>query len=255
MFVVFIALSVIMIFGRFQARNQILIIPWALTGLGVILSFKRHLWIAVMVSFLLILYMGRRRELHRVVFGSLVILFFSLLVVFFLYNFTGTIGPHFIDSSIDRLTSLFRPDTYTDPTSSLRWRDFEYEYGIPQFLSHPIFGLGLGAKYRPYIVPKDWEGFDGRGWIHNGNLWLLVKTGLLGFLPLITVILSSLYRGFKSWRLVPETWKRYLAFGCALSILGMLIGSFIEPTWMRLSWTAIIGIILGVNEILLKEVT
>lgn len=255
MFVVFVALSVTLIFGRFRTRNQILIFPWVLTGLGVLLSFKRHLWIAVMVSFLLIIYLGRRRELNRVVNGGLVILFLSLLVVFFLYNFTGPVGPHFIDSSLDRLLSLFRPDTYTNPTSSLRWRDFEYQYGIPQFLSHPIFGLGLGAKYRPYIIPKDWEGFDGRAWIHNGNLWLLVKTGLLGYLPLITVILISLYRGFKYWRLIPETWKRYLVLGCALSILGMIIGSFIEPTWMRLSWTTIIGIVLGVNELLIKEVT
>ena len=84
-------------------------------------------------------------------------------------------------------------------------------------------------------------------------MWVLVKGGVLTYLPLLWLITLGLYRGFKYWRLVPESWKRLLVLGLTLSLVGMFIGSFIEPTWMRESWTALIGVVLGINELILKK--
>jgi hypothetical protein len=252
MFVVFIALSAVITLGGRKTSNQILILPWALTGLGVILAFKRHQWIPVILAFLIIMYLGRGKEMARLFRSGLFISFIVLVSVFILYNFTGSTGPNFINSSIDRLISLFRPETYEVP-STLRWRDFEYKYAFDKLLSRPFFGIGLGAKYRPYIVGKDWEGFDGRSYIHNGNMWILAKAGLLSYLPLLWAILLSLFRGFKYWRINPVGWKRYYVLGFTLALLGMLIGSNIAPIWMKFAWTTLIGFVLGINELLLKE--
>ncbi|MGD8457116.1 MAG: O-antigen ligase family protein [Anaerolineales bacterium] len=252
MFIIFICLSAYLLFDKLQTRNWILLLPWALTGMGVIISFKRHLWVAVMVIFAILFYLGRNRDLQRFIAGAIAIIGIMIVGIIYLYNFTGTTGPNLVESSIDRLVSLVQPSTYTDPESSLRWRDFEYEYAFPQISAHPILGLGLGAEYRPWIPPNDWEGFDGRKYIHNGNVWVLVKGGVLTYLPLLWLVILGIYRGFKYWRSVPESWKRLLVLGFTLSLVGMFIGSFIEPTWMKESWTALIGILLGINELLIR---
>jgi hypothetical protein len=254
MFVVFVALSVVVTLGRSRTSNQILLIPWVLTGLGVILIFKRHLWIPAILAFLIIVYLGSAREMARLFRGGLIILFIMLVSLIILYNFTGEVGPQFIDSSIDRLISLFREETYMVP-STLRWRDFEYKYAFEKFISHPFFGIGLGAKYRPYIVGKDWEEYDGRTYIHNGNMWVLSKGGLLSYLPLLWVIVSSISRGFKYWSMNQGGWKRYYVLGFTLAIFGMFIGSNISPLWMKLAWTTLIGFVLGINELLLQKAT
>lgn len=249
MFVVFITLSVISLFDKFRT---ILLLPLVLTGLGVLLSFKRHLWFGVILAFLLIAYFGGKKELQKLFSVGLVGLVVIFMGLAYLNNFTGAVGPHLIESSVDRLVSFVRPSTYTDPNSSLRWRDFEYEYAIPQIVSHPLLGLGLGAEYRPHIYPKDWEEFDGRGWIHNGHVWVMVKAGLLAYTPLLILLLLFLYRGFKYWSTITESWKRGYYLGFTLAFLGMVIGAMIEPLIIAWHWTALMGVMMGVNEYILR---
>ena len=254
-FVVFVTLSVVLLFDDFRAKNELLLIPLALTGLGLVFTFKRHLWFSAIMAFLLILYLGRKKELQRLIRGGAVIFLAAIIGVIFLVNFTGKAGPDLVNSSLDRLLSFVQPETYTDPNSSLRWRDFEYQYAIPQIISHPMLGLGLGSKYRPFVYPKDWAEFDGRGWIHNGHLWVIVKAGLLTYIPMLFFLVLFLYRGFKYWRLIPASWSRVYYLGFTIATLGMVIGSIIEPMIISWQWSVLIGTMMGCNEVILRSVS
>lgn len=254
-FVGFVIVFAILWFEGFKPGNWILIVPALLMAFGILLTFKRHYWAAIIIISLIIIYLGGRRHLQSVFVGALSALVIAGMVLFYLMYFTGATGPRLISGSVTRLTSLADPRTYTDPNSSLRWRDFEDQYSLPQIAAHPLIGLGLGARYRPLVPPRDWAGFDGRAYIHNGHLWLLVKTGFLGYLPLLFVFIISLYRGFKYWRLIPDPRKRLYVLGFTLALMGMLIGSWVEPTLMEASWTPVIGLILGCNEVVLSKLS
>jgi O-antigen ligase len=251
-FVGFIALSAVISFFPIGKRNVFQYIGFALTAIGVLLTFKRHFWGASFLLFLIIIYLSRQKELNRMIVAGIVSLSFALLGVFFLMNYTGEAGPDLIAGSVDRFTSLTKLQTYNDPNSSLRWRDFEYEYAAPQIAAHPFFGLGLGAVYRPFVPDKDVVGRELYDWIHNGYLAVLTFTGFLGLFPILWMMVLTLYRGFKYWRNIQNYSYRVYMLGFTLAILGMLIGTWVEPMVIETRWTALVAVMMGVNEVIIK---
>jgi O-antigen ligase len=157
---------------------------------------------------------------------------------------TGTLG---------RLASLTSTESFEDPNSSLRWRDFEYQFALPQIVSHPFIGVGAGAMYRPFVVGRDSELFDGRRYIHNGHLSIIVKSGLLGYLCFLVFSLIALFRGFKNWRRITSPQLRAVVLGFSFAYSGILIGSTVSPMILTGSWTPVIGIMLGINEVIIAK--
>ena len=250
-FVAFVITCSIWFFDNKNPNNHILPISIALSGIGVLLPFKRHLWGAFVVIFLIMLLVSNRREMQRILLRSFSAFAFMLVGLFFVMNYTGTAGSDLVVSSADRMFSLLRADTYDEPNSSLRWRDFENYYASLQIVSHPFIGIGLGTLYRPWIPGKDWEGFDGRGWIHNGFYWLLLRTGGIGFISMMGMMLAFVVRGFKYWRTVPH--GAYV-LGSTLAIIGMLMGNWVEPMISEWYWAALTATLMGLNEVAIRSI-
>jgi len=248
-FVTFVTGCSIWFFDKKHSGNLILAIPLALTGLGVLLTFKRHFWVSLVVIFLIIALISNRKELQRILIRGFATFAVMLLGLFFIMNYTGSVGPDLVAGSFNRVASLFRADTYEDPNSSLRWRDFENEYAVPQIISHPFIGIGLGTKYRPWVPNRDWSDFDGRAFIHNGFYWLLLRTGGIGFLSMMGVLVAVVVRGFKYWRIVPD--GAYV-LGFTLAIIGLLIGNWVEPLISEWYCTALLAALIGVNELSIR---
>ncbi|OQY34646.1 MAG: hypothetical protein B6243_05355, partial [Anaerolineaceae bacterium 4572_5.2] len=250
-FISFVLLSVILLSDDVRNSNRGLLIPWALAAIGVLLTFKRQLWIGALLTFPLIALFTKRRNLSKLVRGSMTILFVAVPGFLFLYAFTGDVGPKLINSSLVRLTSL---TNYDDPNSTLSHRSYEYDYAFPQIAAHPLLGLGLGSRYRPLVPGRDWEKYDGRAYMHNSYLWIVVKAGLLSFLPFLLLILRSLYRGFKYWRSVPDTRQGLYVLGFTLAFfLVLTTGSWASPALMEWGPPPAIGVMLGINELILKR--
>jgi O-antigen ligase len=123
---------------------------------------------------------------------------------------------------------------------------------VPQIKAHPVLGLGLGAHYRPFIPHRDHPGFDGRGFIHNSHLWLMVKTGLLGYAAMAGLMALFFYRGFRGWKRLPAGLSRTVVLGFTLACAGMLLGSLVEPMLIEWHWTALIAVMMGLNEVVLE---
>jgi O-antigen ligase len=251
-FVAFLFLSVIHAYQDFKLHRLWLLLPWLLTGLAVLLTFKRHFWVSVIAVFLLLLWFSKRDEVKRMAAWGFSIAVISLLGIALLVFAFGEPAVDLLNSSVVRLASLTRSETYQDPNSSLRWRDFEYQYAYPQILSHPLLGLGLGAQYRPLVPHRDHEGFDGRGFIHNAHVWIMVKTGLLGYVAMLCLIAIFLYRGFRYWNTLSTQPARATVLGCTLVFLGMFIGTIVEPMLIEWRWTALLALIMGINETVLR---
>ena len=96
-----------------------------------------------------------------------------------------------------RFDTLFNPDTLGE--SSLAYRQVETEYALPQIASHPLIGLGLGANYRPLDNRIDFGvlAYDKLAYIHNGHLWMILKTGIIGYLFFIWFLFLFFATQFK----------------------------------------------------------
>jgi O-antigen ligase len=115
----------------------------------------------------------------------------------------------------------------------------------------------MGAAYRPVDLRIDWR--DAAGFheltrhIHNGHLWILLQSGLLGYLSFVWLSLLFLVRGFRNWRRVSDHKMRGVLLGFTLVYLVVVIAAGANSSFMQWGWTPVFGILLGVNEIILRN--
>ena len=81
--------------------------------------------------------------------------------------------------------------------NSLNFRIQEIMYNFPRFHLHPLFGEGLGG-----LVLNDDPEHHGIPWryVADGYAFLLIKTGLVGFLLYIGMVTSAVRTGWASFK-------------------------------------------------------
>jgi O-antigen ligase len=221
---------------------------WAVLAGGVLLTFNRHSWAeaGLVLGMLALLVRGpAQRRFWAMAATLLVCVGVILLVVFAL---PGQRGDQLTQAVLTRLSTLLQPETFEE--RSLEFRYLENQYALRRIGERPLLGLGLGAAYRPLDPHLDWEGFDGRRYIHNGHLWLILKTGLLGYLSFLGLSVLFIWRGLRNWRHVPDDWGRGVSLGLTLSYVGLLVGSLFSPMVMEWFWTPVIALMMGISEVI-----
>ena len=232
------------------------LVQWTLLGTGVLLTFLRSYWAAtgMVVSFML--FLGGRQERRRLIgLGLVALLLLAGISVCNLVKPDSKLAS-LAAASVARGATLTTSQTIDE--DSLEWRYIENEYAVRQIMSHPWIGLGPGARYRP-VDPRldrgaDFTKIDPRRFIHNGHLAVMLGTGLLGYFCLAWLSAAFLIRGFRYWRIISDPQMRGLVLGFTLAFLGVLIAAVVNSTFMKWSWTPVIGIMMGINEVILRKV-
>jgi hypothetical protein len=65
--------------------------------------------------------------------------------------------------------------------------------------------------------------------------------------------LAFLMRGFRYWRGVADSQLKGMALGLTLVYLAVLIAAVVNSTFVQWAWTPVIGIIMGINEVILRK--
>jgi O-antigen ligase len=175
-----------------------------------------------------------------------------MMILLLAVNMPDSQAAKLVTGSFARLSTLWSTNTLGE--SSLQWRFIENEYALTQIISHPLLGIGLGANYRPWDPRIDHPrmGWDARGFIHNGHLWTLLKTGLLGYVSLMWLSVVFLIRGFRYWRSISNLEMRGIMLGFTLAYMGLLIAAIVNGIFRNWIWTPVIGIMMGFNEVVLR---
>ncbi|MBN2469711.1 MAG: O-antigen ligase family protein [Anaerolineae bacterium] len=249
-----ITMLVVMVFEGFRRHSLWRMLQVGLLLVAVIMTFNRNFWVALVLALMLIVWLtrGRARERSRLFQWAAIGL--ALIIVFLIVIALVPDMP-FADlayAAFDRFASLFEADTFQSRDSSFRWRDTEYHYALPQILNHPLLGLGMGARYRP-LTSLDHNAFDGRAYMHNGHLWVMVKIGMLGFGALAITAGLYLWRALKYWQFLPGPQMRGIVLGFGLTFIGAIIGSIVNPIITQWGWTTALGIMWGISELIILK--
>ena len=161
---------------------------FVLQFLGLVGGMFRHLWLAVVVSFLFIFRYLKLVGKSKIIKIAGIIIFAGLFLILITLWFNGILGKDinftqniFFKSVVGRSLTLF--ETGNSIESAAGWRLATWQVALDKFLSSPILGIGLGQRfYFEYLGFIDIV--DIRN-IHNDFASLLVQLGLLGFLPFI----------------------------------------------------------------------
>ncbi len=251
--VAFLALTAIMVLDRPATAHPVRLIAWGLTGAAVLLTFNRSFWfsVALGLGLLAILLTGEdRRQYIRWSLAIGIALVASAAVMVAVAPETRV--SRLITASVYRFVTLADVSAYGEDRS-FRDRFPEYEYVIPQVVSQPVLGAGMGANYRPYDSRLDWEGHDARRYIHNAHLWLLMKSGLVGYGCLVWLLGAFLARAFKHWPRISDPELRGAVLSFAITTVGVLIAAIVNPILMQSFWTPVIGLMMGLSEQAIRD--
>jgi O-antigen/teichoic acid export membrane protein len=245
--VAFIVLAVLQIVDRRKPGS--VFAQWAVLAVGLVLTFLRSYWLASIAVFALLALVvkGQNRQRLLVWAGRITI---AVMVVVVLAGFLSpeSLVARTLEAATDRFNTIIRPWTVFTEDLSFRWRYAEYEYAIPQITSHPVLGIGMGARYRPRDPRLDGGFRDLRRYIHNGHLHIMMKTGILGYLALIWISLVFLRRGFRYWRSVADRRLQATTLGFVLCYCAVLLIAIVDPVFRETNWTTLLGLMIGFNE-------
>ena len=254
--VALISLSVLVILNRSLPRFVGSLFQFFVIGLAVLLTFNRSFWVMIFLALLVVGVMVSMQEKVKYAQIAIVIIVIGVVALAALPVFGGGHGGqigNLVDSTVVRASTLFNPNTANE--DSLQYRYIENGYAFPQIETHPLVGLGLGADYRPYDSRIDFTrtpNYDKYAYIHNGHLWVMLKTGLLGYFFLMWALFLFLKRGFQNWKRIPDPFMRGIALSFTVTILGVLIVTIVNPLFSVIYWTPVIAVLLGVNEVIFR---
>ncbi|MBN1312971.1 MAG: O-antigen ligase family protein [Anaerolineae bacterium] len=231
-----------------RIRDWLLLVP---LGIAIIFTFNRNFWVSIGMAVFILAYLGDRIGWQRfTVYGLGGALLLGLAIVISLSMPESKLG-RLTYATGERVVSLVKPTTYTEG-SSIQFRVIETQYALQQIDRRPVFGVGLGGYYRPYDSRLDWEYFDGRGYIHNGHLWLILKSGFAGYLCFLWLSIAFIVRSFRRWRSVRQLKYRSVLLGFVIIYLGVAFAAVVNPIYMQSNWTPLIGLMMGINEVILR---
>ncbi len=247
----FVSGLIALLVDRLRPTSVMRVLQVGILGLAVIFTFNRNFWINSVLSLALFAFLIQGRERHRAVAWSMALGLVIVMLLLIIFTQPGSSAADLVTATVDRFSTMVGSKVTDD--SSLRWRDAEYEYAIPQILSHPLTGLGAGASYRPFDSRMDSRGrFDGRAYIHNGHLWIMLQSGVAGYASLMWLSLRFVMRGFNNWRQVPDSRIKGIALSFSLVYLGSLLGNITSPLFMQWYWTPVFGLMMGANEVIYR---
>jgi hypothetical protein len=252
------ALLSILVLEKIKPRRLLKFLQFGLLGMALLFTFLRSYWAVLIIMFFLMGYIFRGYDRRRLIRWGLVAIFSAAMILLVIFSDPDSRAARLAGASMDRLSTLGRSGTFQGKDSSLNWRKIENRYAFSTIASHPLIGLGMGARYRPRDPRLDQRGasspsFDFRGYIHNGHLWVLLQSGLVGYISLMWLSLAFLIRGFRYWRSIANDRIRGVVLGFTLVYVAVLIAAVVNPTFTQWNWTPVIGIIMGINEVILMK--
>jgi O-antigen ligase len=254
----FVAILCILIIEKARQFRWLRNIQFALLGMALLITFLRSYYAALFIVLFLLAYLLKDYDKRRLIRGAVVGIFSAALIMLVVLSDPGSRATRLLGASLDRLGTLIWSKTYQGQDNSFNWRKIENRYAFSIIPSHPLFGLGMGARYRPrdFRIDKrrpSVSDYDFRKHIHNGHLWIILQSGLLGYISLMWLSLTFIIRGLKYWRKIADDRGRGVVLGFTLVYLALLAASWVNSTFVQWRWTPVIGLLMGINEVILRK--
>lgn len=247
-----ITICAILVLRSFQASSLLWFMQWGLVTTAVIITFNRNFWVGIVLGISILATQVRGASWKRYVSWGMAVVAMGISGVGILSMQPNSQITTLASASVQRLLTVFAGGGALDDPS-FQWRYPEYEHGLRQFTGRPILGIGTGVAYRPFDPRLDDPSSNLTRYLHNGHLWIAMKTGIVGYLFLISAVIIFAVRGFRNWRHINNPILAGTVLGFTLTTIGILSSNIVAPIFMQWFWTPIIGVMMGVNEVVILK--
>jgi hypothetical protein len=250
--VALITIPLLLIFDKTPSKYIFRFFLLFIVAIAVILTFNRSFWVALAIALFLAVFLVSIPEKIRFVNIAIWTAVILIMILVPVLSFAGSQAQAFVDGFATRFSTLLDPNTLNE--GSLQYRVVETQYALPQIAAHPLIGLGLGADYRPWDSRIDFGSltYDKFAYIHDGHLWTILKTGLVGYLFFIIFLFLFLQRSLRYWRQIHDPFQKAIVLSFAIAVIGILPATVVDPIFAETYWTPLLGIMMGVNEVIFR---
>jgi O-antigen ligase len=166
----------------------LLVPPLALIALALALTFSRGFWLAAVIALIILFFLTGPRERFRLAFSTLG----GGAVGFLLLNlFLGKMVQSVLNALVVRVVSARGALMDVSVTNRL----VESREAIKKILEQPIIGYGVGSEFARFNIID--HATTVTLYMHNGYLFLLYKTGIIGFIPYMAFLLIVIWTGIR----------------------------------------------------------
>lgn len=180
---------------------------------------------AGMIVFFLMLNSERRRRIMKYVIAFGIV--FAIYVAAF-WNSYGRLAmiANAVKSTYYSATDQKELLSYADYTSGLARDQENYNLAVTLKKS-PIVGIGFGNKHEWVIM--NYGEFALKGYItHNQILWLITKTGAIGFFFFFFFINSIVLRGAMIQTKLKDPYLKSVCTVCVIMVFGQIVVSYVD---------------------------
>ncbi|MEI8210291.1 MAG: O-antigen ligase family protein [Methylococcales bacterium] len=217
-----------------------------LLGAGVLLTYNRTYWVAIILSMALLLAISSKQAIKKT---AVLITILTLLVAGVSAYSTATGSFYETRMAVSsRFSSLFYGKKLTE-SGPVDDRYTENMFAIRKIAESPLLGNGLGNDYRPTIYGDE---DILHNYIHNGYLFLLLNTGFIGTLFFLWFYCGFLVRGFGYIRQIQDPYLKSAATGYVLSGAGIVFITFANPIFMQWFSVVVLSIMIGLTEAIIR---
>jgi O-antigen ligase len=221
------------------------IFPVAFTFL---FSYRRGAWLGFVggLLFLVFIYPNRLRFVRKVLVGTLVPAFSVVLLFYLITPLTE------IATIKTRLLSMI--DISQDSSNIFRLLDAFN--ALNSFVHHPILGVGAGGRYdleftSDQVLMSFME--DVNRTSHNGYLYILFKSGIIGFFVYLCVYYKFLKVWFKAKNRGSLSLVRAEFMACGAIVVAILINNMTETVSDLLRPSLLLSCAMGWSVILIEN--
>jgi len=192
---------------------------------SIMVSLGRNIVVSTLLAMIVLFLLLRPPQQTRLARSMAIILTIAILT----FSILQLVAPSmpllaYPNALLERFVHLFVTDPLS-PDETILWRVKETGFAWEQIVQSPITGIGFQTAYRSDFFKGDVL----QNYIHNGYLWVWLKTGLLGLIPFLWFFLAFLTRGFRQWRHVRDETLRAASLGFTLVIFAMMFSNFVAP--------------------------
>lgn len=232
---------------------------WGVVGAGIfvgLVSYTRgHFLVLILIVVLTaVVSQSRLRNIARMAIGASVL----ALLIWLTFQLVDAASPQYGNYLLQPLSAfrgkvldgLLVENVQVD-TSAL-WRVRESALALDYFSNNWLFGSGFGARYRTFAKGEIFDGVRGLTYIHNGYLWVLVKTGIIGSI----VVMLSCAMGFRAVFRASRSHALSFVTVVGLAVLAALATQMItSPTMIENANSLLVGIVVGIVGCSLRSVS
>jgi O-antigen ligase len=213
------------------------IVGMSLSGLALVVSLVRHLWLAVpavLIFWIMFLPTMRRRLKFLILIGVVGALTAALTLIFIFSGraIHGTdAGQTFANTSQVLAERTDMQNVTSGGDSSFHWRLTVWKVGFSAWITHPFLGLGLG--YRITGLENNWPFDIALREIHNDYLAMLYQMGVVGLIAVLEFIVFLWYNFFRerSYLLDNDPLDGRLFFSFWSMTILFMIGFLVSVYW------------------------